>query len=585
MPAPAAYTLTFERNVAIPMRDGVILRADVYRPAAAGRFPVLLQRTPYNKGATGQQASNFALRAAGLGYAVVVQDTRGRWASDGDFHTFAYERADGVDTCAWIIDQPWANGRIGMFGQSYVGLTQWQAALGAAPGLQAIVPVVTASDYHDGWTYQGGAFQLHFNSTWSTSLASETAARRRAVDPQHPGLAAMIARTDEPLAAASITPLDADAALMDLAPYYREWLAHPALDAFWDDLNVEGRFGELDLPALHVGGWYDIFLGGTLATYTGMRAGAKTQAMRDAQRLLIGPWSHLSINGSGPIGSWWPGAMGLADSIDLYGKHLRFYDRWLRDIDNGIDAEPPVEIFVMGENRWRQEPAWPIARATAVEWFLGSRGGANTRHGNGVLLRDPASGADTRPDHYLSDPANPVPTAGGQLCCIAHGAGAGVCDQRAIEDRPDVLVYTGPAVTSPTEVTGPVTAILYAASSAPDCDFTAKLVEVLPCGCARNLTDGIIRSRYRRSQRVGTLLTTGVVERYDIDMWATSIVLMPGHRLRVEIASSNFPRFDRNPQTGADPATTPLAEMAVAHQTVMHDAEHPSRIVVHVVPR
>jgi putative CocE/NonD family hydrolase len=585
MPAPASYAVAFERNVAIPMRDGVILRADVYRPSTPGRYPTLLQRTPYNKASATQIASNFALRAAGLGYAVVVQDTRGRWASDGVFHTFAYERADGVDTCAWLVDQLWCNGRIGMFGQSYVGLTQWQAAIGNAPGLQALVPGVTASDYHDGWTYQGGAFQLHFNSTWATGLAAETAGRRRELAPGHPGLAAMIGRTDDPDAAAALTPLDADAALLDLAPYYREWLEHPTLDAFWDDLNVDGKYQDLDVPAIHVGGWYDIFLGGTIANYVGMRSSAKSQRARDAQRLLLGPWSHMSINGSGPIGSYWPGAMGLADSIDLYGRHLRFYDRHLRDIDNGLDAEPPVEIFVMGENRWRQEAAWPIARATAVEWFFGSAGHANSRHGDGVLLREPATGAHTRTDHYLSDPAAPVPTAAGQLCCIAHGPGAGVCDQRAVEDRADVLVYTSPAMTEPTEITGPVTAILYAASSAIDCDYTAKLVEVLLCGCARNLTDGIVRARYRRSQRVPSFISPGVVERYTIDLWATSIVLMPGHRLRVEIASSNFPRFDRNPQTGADPATTPLAEMAVAHQMVVHDVEHPSRIVVHVVPR
>jgi putative CocE/NonD family hydrolase len=273
------------------------------------------------------------------------------------------------------------------------------------------------------------------------------------------------------------------------------------------------------------------------------------------------------------------------DAIDLAGIQLRFFDRWLRDGDTGGDPEPPVSIFVMGENRWRHEESWPLERAVATEFFLGSGGRANTVGGDGRLLRDLPNGGQSAPDHFLSDPRDPVPTTGGQLCCPLHSSPSGVFDQTSVEARSDVLVYTSEPFEEPTEITGPVTVMLYAATSAVDCDWTAKLVDVCPCGCARNLTDGIIRARYRTSMREATLLTPGEVERYEIDLWSTSILLPAGHALRIEIASSNFPRFDRNLQTGGVQATAPLGEAVVAHQTLLHDQDHPSRLVVQVVPR
>ncbi len=577
------YSVTFERDVPVAMRDGTVLYADVYRPAEPGQYPVLLQRTPYDKAAVVNSAGPFALRAVGEGYAVVIQDTRGRWASEGDFHAFPNERQDGHDTCAWLQDQPWSNGRIGMFGGSYVGLTQWQSALGGAPGLQAIVPTVTASDYHEGWTYQSGAFELNFNLSWTlTFLATNTAARKLASDPSYAGeFERLLDRIDQMDAEFDRMPISGDPQLAELAPYYDEWLAHPAHSDFWDKLKVETHYGDLDVATLNIGAWYDIFLGGTIANYLGMRDGAKTEQARKGSRLLIGPWEHMTSVTFSPVGEYDPGVRSWHTVADVDGIHLRWFDRWLRDIDNGVDDEAPVRIFVMGLNQWRDEQEWPLARTRYTDYFLSSSGNANTLFGDGALIRQPDS--DSRPDNYLYDPLNPAPTRGGPLCCNTQWAAAGSFDQTETETRPDVLVYSSPVLEEPVEVTGPVKVILHAASSAVDTDFTAKLVDVSPCGDARNLTDGIIRARYRKSTREEHFLTPGAIEEFEIDLWATSNVFLPGHQIRVEISSSNFPRFDRNPNHGGVIAEATREDCIVAHQTVYHDATYPSRIVLPVV--
>jgi len=577
---PARVSVTCDRNVAVPMRDGVMLYADLYLPASAGVFPVILQRTPYGK----DGLAAFALRAASFGYAVLLQDTRGRWQSEGDFTTFTTEQPDGFDTCAWIVAQPWSNGRIGMIGGSYVGATQWQAALSRAPGLQTIVPFVTAADYHEGWCYQGGALELAFVTMWALGLGLNTADRRLASDPSFkPKRDEWIRRLNATGQEFARLPLAGDALTAEIAPYVEEWLAHPADDAYWDQIKVAGRYEQLDLPTLNVGGWFDIFLGGTIANYIGMSQHAKTEAARNATRLVIGPWSHTSAGTGTTIGTYHPGFDGTLPAVDLDGQYLRWYDRHLRDIDNGLDDEPPVSIFVMGANVWRSEREWPLARTRYVDYFLTSGGRANTLRGDGALSVDQHGTELQRPDEFLYDPTDPVPTKGGALCCDYYWNPGGQFDQTEIEQRSDVLCYTSAPLAEPLEVTGPIKVVLYAASSALDTDFTAKLVDVCPCGCAKNLTDGIIRARYRRSTRVESLLTPGSVEEYEIDLWATSSVFLAGHSIRVEISSSNFPRFDRNPNTGGVIATTTAAELVTARQTIHHDAAHPSRIILPII--
>ena len=418
--------------------------------------------------------------------------------------------------------------------------------------------------------------------TW---LATDSARRLAENDPAWQAkLETLWDRCDAMEGDFDIMPLAGDPLLAEIAPYYDEWLAHPEHGPFWDKLKVEGNYGSLDVAALHCGAWYDVFLGGTLQTFAGMRDGAKTQRARDAQRLLIGPWDHMTIGNGTPVGNYDPGVRSWHGTIDFDGIHLAFYDRHLRDNESPLADQAPVRIFVMGENRWRFENEWPLARTEWTDFYLRSAGRANTLHGDGVLSRD-SPGAGERPDHFVYDPLNPVPSAGGALCCNEAKTNGGQFDQRAVEARPDVLVYSTEPLERDTEVTGPITVTLFAATSAVDTDWTAKLVDVCPCGCVVNLTDGIIRARYRISTARSELVKPGEIVEYTIDLWATSQVFRAGHKIRIEISSSNFPRFDRNPNTGGVIATTTREECIVAHQTVHHSSEYPSRITLPIIPR
>jgi putative CocE/NonD family hydrolase len=576
--------LTVERDVPARMRDGTVLYADVYRPALPGKYPVILLRTPYNK-SFGRIAylQLDPMRAASQGYALVIQDTRGRFNSEGEFYCFLYESQDGYDTVEWAAQQPWSDGNVGMYGASYMGATQWLTAIAHPPHLKCIAPLITASDYHEGWAYQGGAFELGFNLSWTLAslvlanlshftLPADTVGRLRED---------LIRAVNEMCGPFAHLPLRDFPLLQQaqLAPYYYDWLAHPDADEYWQQWNIEQRHHQVTVPALNVGGWYDIFLGGTLRNYLGMyQHGGSAQARRP--RLIVGPWFHTTM---------WPNIAGEVDfgvraqglAIDLEGIILRWFDHWLKGIDTGMLREPPVTLFVMGENVWRDEREWPPARAQQTRYYFRSGGRANTRSGNGVLSVEPPGHEPA--DHYLYDPRHPVPTCGGGLCCWEASVPGGAYDQRAVEERPDVLVYSTPPLAHAVEVTGPILVKLWAASSAVDTDFTAKLVDVEPSGYARNLTDGIIRARYRQSAFKPMLLEPQRVYDYTIDLWATSNLFKAGHRIRVEISSSNFPRFDRNPNTGH--AFAQDAELRPAVQTILHDADHPSHIVLPIVPR
>jgi len=561
------------------MRDDVMLYADVYRPAGPGPFPTLLTRTPYDKSANGM--SPFVIRAATAGYAVVVQDTRGRYASEGTFTPFVHERADGFDTLEWLIAQPWCNGDIGMFGGSYVGMTQWQAAMSGHPALKAIVPYVTASNYHHGWVYQGGAFELGFNLSWTMSvLTINTALRANGMNLTAPEIDAIYDASDNLDTEFERLPLAGHPIFNDFSRYYDEWVSHPSYDDFWETLDVSRAHAIINPAALNIGGWYDIFLNGTIDNFTGMRA-ASSEADRNLHQLLVGPWNHGAMKSGNPVGALDFGMRSTGGAIDEGGIHLRWYDRWLRGIDTGIEREPPVRVFVMGANRWRTAEEWPLPGTDFQEWFLHSDGCANSLHGDGELTRDVPS--SDPPDSYVYNPRNPVPTMGGGLCCNQVFTLGGAYDQRAVEAREDVLVYTTEALEQDTEVTGPLKVVLYASSSASDTDFTAKLVDVHPCGLAQNLNDGIIRARYRTSMSEPALINPGDVYEYEIDLVATSNLFRAGHRIRLEISSSNFPRFDRNPNTGELPGRS--IDMVSAMQTIHHSREYPSRVILPVVGR
>ena len=580
---PDSVSVKVETNLAAAMRDGVTLYADVYRPDGPGPFPTILQRTPYDKSSPLAAQMLDPIKAAKAGFALVIQDTRGRYTSGGEFYCFADDINDGYDTVEWAAAQPWSSGRVGMIGASYVGATQWLAAVARPPHLAAIAPNVTASNYHDGWTYQGGAFELGFNVSWT--LNQLTLANFQNVSgvkniPQA-RRADLLRAVDDMTDAFRHLPLrDFPYLKGGLADYFYDWLEHPGFDDYWQKLCIEDQHSHIAAPALNIGGWYDIFLGGTIRNFLGMRRNGATEDARRGQRLIIGPWQHSSRGGS-MAGSHYFGVAADAMALGLDEIHLRWFEHWLKGADNGLLDEPPVKIFVMGDNVWRDEPDWPLARARTTAYYLHSGGNANTLHGDGQLSPEPPS--DEPPDVYLYNPANPVPTRGGQLCCNPYFAANGAFDQQEIEARPDVLVYSTPPLPQDTEVTGPVTVTLWAATSAPDTDFTAKLVDVCEDGCARNLTDGILRARYRDSMSQPSPVEPGRAYPYTIDLWATSNVFKAGHRIRLEVSSSNFPRFDRNPNTGGVIAAD--TELKPAVQTILHDAAHPSCLFLPIVPR
>jgi len=561
-----------EHNVVMKTRDGVALRADLYHPVGDGKYPVLLQRTPYNKA----NVADFGRGAAEKGYMVVVQDVRGRYASDGDWYTFKNEMNDGYDTVEWAAALANSNGKVGMFGGSYVGATQMLAAIGHPPHLAGICPVVTASNYHENWTYQGGAFEQWFNESWTSGLAQDTFDRV-----VRGGTNAVTGSTVLPLRNYPLynmkLPATANGLTRELAPYFGDWLAHPEYDSFWKKWAIDENYGSIQVPALTIAAWYDIFQDGSLRNYVGLRDHAGNEEARSKQRLLVTIGGHA---GSGQkIGSVDFGP--AAKDYDELAITLRWYDYLFKGVQNEFASKKPVKIFVMGENIWREEEAWPLQRAKQTSYFLHSAGKANTDSGDGIISTLVAKKESADSYHY--DPMNPVRTVGGPLCCDSDHLAPGPRDQRSVEARPDVLVYSTPPLEQDIEVTGPVTLDLFASSSASDTDFTAKLVDVGPDGFAQNLTEGILRARYRESTQQSTPIEPGKVLEYKIALWSTSNVFLKGHRIRLEVSSSNFPRFDRNLNTGK-PASDSDASVK-ATNTIYHDAEHPSALVLPVIPR
>jgi len=568
LPALAAaenHEVTVERNVAAKMRDGVTLRADVYRPKAEGKFPVLLVRTPYDR----RNETNFGMKGAARGYVVIAQDVRGRFESEGEWYTFKNESQDGYDTVEWAAALPYSNGKVGMFGGSYVGATQFLAALAKPPHLAGICPTVTASNYHDGWTYQGGAFEQWFNESWSSGLAENTM-RRRAEQKY------------DALGGTKVLPLISYLVLEPpsgegIAPYFKDWLAHPNFDEYWKQWSIEDHYAQIEVPVLNIAAWYDIFLGGSLKNYVRLKTDGGTDAARKGQRLVVTVGGHAGQSSTGKVGAVEFGSKLPLDTDELT---LRWYDWLLKGEGNGVEKEKPVKIFVMGKNEWRDEDDWPLARAKTTKYYLHSAGTANGVAGNGGLST--IAPAEEKADQYVYDPSDATPTIGGPLCCGALPTGIGPEDQRPAEARNDLLIYTTSAFAKDTEVTGPVSLDLYVGSSAVDTDFTGMLVDVWPNGFAQNLTSGILRMRYRNSQEKPELANPGETYHVTVDLWATSNVFLAGHKLRLEVSSSNFPRFDRNLNTGEEQSRA--TRMVKATNVIYHDRAHPSALTLPLVP-
>jgi len=562
-PAPDKYAVTAESGVRTKMRDGVFLVADVYRPKADGKFPVLLIRTPYNR----KDAGTGVLLASN-GYVVIQQDVRGRFDSGGEFIPFRNEMNDGDDTVEWAASLPYSDGRVGMFGGSYVGATQMLAAASNPPHLTAIYPYVTAAEYYEGWTYEGGALMQWFASSWASGLVIDTLQRKASALNNAGDWVKTLPVNDYRLLSVPTAS--------DVAPYYRDWLAHESNDEYWKAVKVSDHYGEMKVKALHSGGWHDIFSGGSIRNFIDMQKQAPTAEARSGQRLLMGPWAHAATSPEGKIGDV---TFGKQAALDTNGTILKWYDYVMKGAQNEFSTNA-VRIFVMGDNVWRDEKEFPLARTQYTRYYLNSEKGANSLTGDGSLsLSVPKT---EKSDAFEYDPANPVPTIGGRLCC-GGALPPGPSDQRPNENRSDVLVYSTPPLNQDVEVTGFITAEIFASTSAADTDFTAMLVDVDQSGYARYLADGIIRARYRNSTAKPEMIERGKLYKYTIDLWATSNVFKAGHRIRVYISSSNFPRFNRNLNTGE--GNNGSTRLEKARQTIYHDAQRPSALILPVIPR
>jgi putative CocE/NonD family hydrolase len=601
------YEVAATKNVMIAMRDGVRLATDIYRPArndapVEGKFPVLLERTPYNKETQETLVNYFVPR----GYVVIVQDVRGRYKSEGRWRPIRDDPSDGFDTAKWIGAQPWSDGSIGTMGTSYAGATQHALAIANAPYVKTMIPRNAMSDFGRYGVRHNGAFELRwFNWVFTMGNAAGTpnasaAAARAASDPA--AVAALLDMGNRVRDYVRSLPLRPGTTPLKFAPDYEAWLigamSHGDYDEFWKDQgsSVVDHLAEYkDIPVYHVTGWYDSW-GAQVANLNFVEL---RRTKKSLQRLIIGPWIHSSERLT------YAGEAQFTDdaALDVPSFELRWFDHWLKGIDNGVDREPPVRIYVMGGGdahktpdgrlfvggHWRDEQEWPLARTAPTPYYL---------HANGILSSDKPM--DDPPMTYVFDPRNPVPTLGGNISSQGTLMFQGAADQRCRPDfwlcsdskplsaRNDILVFQTPPLVSDIEVTGRLIATLWAASNSPDTDFTAKLIDVYPpsadypAGVDLNIADSIVRARYRKGLGKAELLKPGQPYEFTIEMYPTSLIFKRGHRIRLDISSSNFPRFDVNPNTGE-----PLNDnrrWQVAENTVYIDAKHPSHIVLPVIP-
>jgi uncharacterized protein len=556
--------LAEDNDVMVPMRDGVRLRADVFYPSEGGPFPVLVQRYPYST-RDGYMAM-FGRQIAQQGYAVVVQSCRGRFGSEGDFYPFHPDINDSYDTIEWAAAQPWSNGKVGMYGVSYSGMTQWTAALAKAPHLVCIAPTMCTWDWTiGGWYTSPGVLTLGLALVWSAQMTAYEAERKGIPAPLEPfaevarimdsgglGDADAVARLMEIQLDASRDlfrrwPLRDIEELLRLAPWFRDWCDHDdPQDEYWREISGAAHANDIDLPTLHITGWYDYFIKGGLNAYS-------TLVQRDSQRLVVGPWNH---NGFPPRRDADPGAWMFFD-FSPETPVMRFFAHHLKGELPEYEKEPPVRLYIMGENVWRDEAEWPLTRTEWTSYHLRS---------DRRLTRERAD--EELPEQFTYDPSDPV------LGAIALGQTFGdSVDHAALAIRSDVLLYETEPLTKDLEITGPVRLELWAASSAPSTDFTATLTEVSPQGTYETLCQGIVRC-----DDIGA-----TPQRYDIDLVATAIVVRRGSRLRLAVSSSEFPTFELNPGTGDRITHTAATRPATQH--VFHDSMHPSRLILPIIPR
>ena len=594
---PATYVVA--KDVMVPMRDGVRLATDIYFPGRdgarlEGKFPAILERTPYNK----NYSLDYLLPFVSHGYVVVCQDARGRYASEGVWHMMTDDLNDGYDTAQWLVQQPWSDGGFAMIGTSYVGGTQHAMAESNPPGLKALIPVDAVANAGYFGMRNGGAFELRFFN-WVFTMGAPNGSREARDPATRAALEEAGKRVREYLAQ---LPLRKGTTPLKLAPEYEDWLvfamSHGENDSYWKQPGfgvVDQTSRYKDVPVYLIGGWYDSW-----ALQTTMSYMALSRAKHGPVKMILGPWIH----GQHMHHSHGETDFGPQAAIDSEAFHLRWYDRWLKGADNGAERDTPVKIFVMGGGSeqktaeglhlhggvWRDEQEWPLARTRWTAYYL---------HADGALSTEKPSETSSSTS-YDFDPRNPVPTIGGNISSGVEILLQGAWNQRCSEAvwncsshlplsaRRDVLVFTTPPLEQNVEVTGPIDVKLWVSSSALDTDFTAKLIDVhppspdFPAGMDMNLEDGILRARFRGSLDHAELMQPGQVYPLTIHLYPTSNLFVKGHRIRLDISSSNFPRFDVNPNTGE--ALNANRRLAVATNTVFHDSEHPSQVILPIVP-
>jgi putative CocE/NonD family hydrolase len=515
--------------------------------------------------------------ATGHGYVLVFQDVRGTFDSEGVLEPMLNEGIDGFDTVAWLAKQPWSDGRVATFGGSYLGGVQLLLAAQQPPGLVAAFAQIAATDqFKNEWVYMDGVLALTTAARWTITSVGTLNGRlseagRKLLFADYAALGFSSPQPDsQEFTTLVFDKVSKTLPLSDMpvarrAPWWSEWLRNRDHPEHFKNNEMSGRFQNITIPMLHLGGWYDLFLRNTYELFKGISSQAKDPIVRANQRLIIGPWSHGTCVGCAPN-----------SVVDMQKMQLAWMDQWLKGKKNAF-FDYPVVLYVMGENRWRAEQNWPLIDTKPTRYYLRSLGRANTADGNGTLSVVPPT---TEPiDRYTYDPRNPAPTFGGP------GLAGSRAVQNAAENRPDVLVFSSPELTADVEVTGEINAALYAASSATDTDWWIKLIDVAPDGNAYILDQGVARARYRNSRTQPQPITPGQIEKYAVNMWATSNVFKKGHHIRVEVTSSNFPYADRNPNAFVDLSTATEKDFVAASQTIYHDSEHPSYVELPIIPQ
>ncbi len=573
------------------MRDGTELAADLYYPEGQpGPFPAVLERTPYNRESSALIRTGTHEYLASRGYLVVVQDVRGRYGSDGIWYPFVDDGwgrlRDGYDTIEWVARHPLCNGRVGTAGGSYAAHTQLLAAATRPPHLLCCFVRQAASDLASQWLYRGGAFEYAFNLDWNLRHALDSLYRQ-------------FVRVRETLASKpdmySQGPLLRHEALADPLAWLRDSLRHPDKDEFYEPFDIESRYDQVQVPVYHVGGWFDLLLGGTLNNFIGLCRRARSTKARRSQRLLIGPWIHGSAFHD-PQFARYVGELDFGPEavVDMNAEMLRWFDHWLLGLDTGLAQTAPVRYFLMGPNRWLEASGWPPPERSTLRFYLHgpARPGNSDGPGRAGRLELTRPNGSARPSRYRYDPRDPVPTIGGHtLYSIGttrdatgaqvpdFAATAGPRDQRPILNR--CLVFNSPPLKQPITVAGSVRAVLYVSSSAPDTDFVVRLCDLFPDGRSLLVADGILRARYRSGRRQARPLVPGKLYRIEVDLWHTAWQFALGHAIQLLITSSCFPRFDCNPNTGGTTANS--TKVQVARNAVYHDRTHPSHLILEVM--